>query len=458
MLFLDTLKVDASSASSQVTMRGSLISEGTDLVGSNSYVYIMPTYSNSNLTGLSLTGSITSNSSGETSETSSYDDLSIGGSYSVSNTTTGGTITIGSSGSITNSGSYGGTTERGAGTIQQYADGDVISSGTISMSENGSFSASLDVSETSVSGASYHITLPYAFGFNFSDALNPNAYYFLSLRGTAINQTYNDAITNLCILDNQHNLISYRNTVYKYAMVKGSDLLTNNGNIKRMLGFIDFYINVPNITDRVRDDFAIQYTYQLYNLKDEYKYTVGSTATSDTALQNLQQENNETTEDTNETTHNIFDSISSFFGSFFENIIQSLISVFVPEDGYFSQWFDRVNTLLADKLGVLYYPFNMIISFLNQISNSSSQSGQIVFPEVALPMDGQRYVIIERTTLNLADYDVETTSSENSSLVGTSGYTSVLSTIRTFSSFGVVLALVSLFLKKLNHIVNGEDA
>ena len=50
----------------------------------------------------------------------------------------------------------------------------------------------------------------------------------------------------------------------------------------------------------------------------------------------------EKTEDTNETTHSIFDSISDFFGSFFDN----LIGVFVPEDGFFTTWFNNLNDVV----------------------------------------------------------------------------------------------------------------
>lgn len=78
------------------------------------------------------------------------------------------------------------------------------------------------------------------------------------------------------------------------------------------------------------------------------------------------------------TNKSIFGSISDFFGSFFDN----LIGFFVPEDGFFSDWFDRLNTLLSDKLGMLYAPFDLLISTLQSIYSADSSSAGIPFPGI----------------------------------------------------------------------------
>ena len=67
--------------------------------------------------------------------------------------------------------------------------------------------------------------------------------------------------------------------------------------------------------------------------------------------------------------------ITDFFGSFFDN----LLHIFVPEDGYFGEWFDKVNTLLSDKLGMLYAPFDLVISTLQAIYSSSTTESGIPF-------------------------------------------------------------------------------
>lgn len=96
----------------------------------------------------------------------------------------------------------------------------------------------------------------------------------------------------------------------------------------------------------------------------------------------IAQENADTNKDTN-------NKITSFFNSFFDN----LIGVFVPESGFFSQWFSSLNDFMAQKLGFLWSPFDFLISFLNGVY-SGSGSASIVFPELAW-IDGT--VIIPRT-------------------------------------------------------------
>ena len=86
----------------------------------------------------------------------------------------------------------------------------------------------------------------------------------------------------------------------------------------------------------------------------------------------------EDTATTAENTTGILSKITDFFGSFFSN----LIGVFVPEDGYFSGWFDRVNALLSAKLGMLYAPFDLVISTLQAIYSSSTTETGIPFPGI----------------------------------------------------------------------------
>ena len=93
----------------------------------------------------------------------------------------------------------------------------------------------------------------------------------------------------------------------------------------------------------------------------------------------LQEKNNELQKEQNETNKGILGKITDFFGSFFEN----LKGLFVPEDGYFSDFFNRLNDFFADKLGMLYAPIDMFITFLNTIKDASSTDLGITFPELA---------------------------------------------------------------------------
>ena len=128
-----------------------------------------------------------------------------------------------------------------------------------------------------------------------------------------------------------------------------------------------------------------------------------SVSTSDTGTQNainnqtntiqegndIAQEGNDIAEDTN-------NKITSFFSSFFDN----LIGVFVPESGFFSQWFSDLNTFMSQKLGFLWTPFDFIITFLNGVY-SGSGSSSITFPELAW-IDGT--VIIPQTQFSFDNF------------------------------------------------------
>lgn len=108
----------------------------------------------------------------------------------------------------------------------------------------------------------------------------------------------------------------------------------------------------------------------------------------------LQQKNNDLQKEQNETSKGILGKITDFFGSFFEN----LKGLFVPEDGYFSDFFTRLNDFFADKLGMLYAPIDMFITFLNTIKDASSTDSGLTFPELA--WDGT--VIIPETKFSFS--------------------------------------------------------
>lgn len=111
----------------------------------------------------------------------------------------------------------------------------------------------------------------------------------------------------------------------------------------------------------------------------------------------IAQEGNNIAQDTANTTHSIFDKISDFFAGFFDGIINALKSVFVPEDGYFQDFFERLNDFFSDKLGALYTPIDLFIRLLQAIQNAGAGNAGIPFPGV----EWNGTYIIEPQTVNL---------------------------------------------------------
>lgn len=352
----------------------------------------------------------------------------------------------------------------------------------------------------------YETNFPFQIG---EGTVNPDEYYYYDLEISNVNQywsyipqtksgsswvtgsrLYNQSspssvvrytIENFKVFDDNGKIVSddflSSNGNYKYCgYIRGIDLLNGDTNNNRLVlpvhvswdllkTFDRIYssdttvrplMNSSNFSDGAYYYLVPTYSCSLYSIKNAFKYSIGGTTVTDTGTQKELNTLNETEQDTNETTHSIFDSISDFFGSFFSN----LIGVFVPEDGFFTTWFNNLNTLLTQKLGVLYYPFSVVISLLNTLQSafdtSQSNSCVIYFPEISLPMNGQRYVIVERTAIELNDYNVPIYNADtsNSSMFG---LTSLIWAIRRFNNFIIIFAIIKLFTKKLNLIMRGSE-
>lgn len=267
-----------------------------------------------------------------------------------------------------------------------------------------------------------------------------------------------------------------------YALVQGIDLL--NGYTNSTNSTCNFLCNVEwrgvmkSGTGTVSSNpyFAMHLPYNLtiYNLKSGYEYmnttdmetkrqiqssenVIDNRLQSSTeTIDNTLQEGNEIADDTNETTHGILDSITAFFGSFFNN----LIGVFVPQDGYFSSWFNRVNTLLTQKLGILYYPFSVIVGIFNRLSTAladeQSNSCPIVIPELGITIQGTRYVFLQRQTIDLIDYNIrlENADTSNSSMFG---LTSLIWVVRRFNSIVLIIAFMNMCVNKVKLILRGSE-
>ena len=78
-----------------------------------------------------------------------------------------------------------------------------------------------------------------------------------------------------------------------------------------------------------------------------------------------------------------------------------LKSLFIPSDDFFTNWLDDLNTYFGDTFGILYYPFEILIDFLNRVSQISDSGTAIIHvPEFVLDFFGNRVVIF-----NAIDYD-----------------------------------------------------
>lgn len=352
----------------------------------------------------------------------------------------------------------------------------------------------------------YETNFPFQIG---EGAVNPDEYYYYDLQISNVNQywsyipqtksgsnwiegsrLYNQSspsavvqytIQNFKVFDDNGKIVSddfsSSNGNYKYCgYIRGIDLLNGDTTNNKLVLPVHISWDLLKTYDRIystdtttrpvmnNSDFSKNsyyylvptYSCHLYSIKNAFKYSIGGTTVTDTGTQQELNTLNATEQDTNETTHSIFDSISDFFGSFFSN----LIGVFVPEDGYFNNWFDRVNTLLTNKLGILYYPFSVFIEIFTRLNTALSADQQntcpIVFPEVGITIQGTRYVFIQRQTVDLINYNIQLGNADtsNSSMFG---LTSLIWVVRRFTSILLVIGFLNMCINKVKLILRGSE-
>lgn len=97
--------------------------------------------------------------------------------------------------------------------------------------------------------------------------------------------------------------------------------------------------------------------------------------------------------------------IWNFLANFIQNLINALLNMFtglfIPADGYFENYFTRINDFFDSRLGFLYTPFDLLIRFLSALPSADHSSTQLYFPGLKF----QEYVLCEPmyVELNLRD-------------------------------------------------------
>lgn len=113
-----------------------------------------------------------------------------------------------------------------------------------------------------------------------------------------------------------------------------------------------------------------------YQYREVFNATTGQKL--DTIDDSIQQ-GNQIAEDTNQVTKNIFERITEFFGSFFSNLINAVVSLFVPSADEMGGLFNQLNQFFSDRFGFLYAPFDYFIQLCNTLLLDRSEQ-PITFP------------------------------------------------------------------------------
>lgn len=153
----------------------------------------------------------------------------------------------------------------------------------------------------------------------------------------------------------------------------------------------NFYYEIPktDLTFSINDNN--KYTLLLFWDKPELLYTeisftVGILSDEELLLTDV----SNTNKNIFSTIGDIFNLLNPFHDNFFgrklvELIIDGLKSLFIPENEYFSNYFDELNNWFSDRLGFLYYPLDVLFDLLNRFLSLSSENLAITIPEIKEP-------------------------------------------------------------------------
>ena len=79
-----------------------------------------------------------------------------------------------------------------------------------------------------------------------------------------------------------------------------------------------------------------------------------------------------------ETSRSILQTIIDLPTNLVNAFLNMLRSLFIPSDDFFTNWLDDLNTYFGDTFGILYYPFELLINFLNKIGNINDTNTAII--------------------------------------------------------------------------------
>lgn len=182
---------------------------------------------------------------------------------------------------------------------------------------------------------------------------------------------------------NDLGIVFSNNERYLYSLQKDGEVLQ------------EFYITVGGLTD-----------------EDKEANRLNTLITSTNKTTEAIKEQTEAIKENNETNKNIFQRIGeilSYINPFSENffgkklvelILDGLKSLFVPEDGFFQNYFDEIQQWFSDRLGFLWTPFDIIIEVLERILNISFDEPIIKIPDIAEPFTGQKLISQQEYNLN----------------------------------------------------------
>lgn len=202
-----------------------------------------------------------------------------------------------------------------------------------------------------------------------------------------------------------------------YANYPNKSFMLDSQSKYQYISNLNVYYHIP------RDELGIdisnekRYTFEIASYDGETIYNtvtfeIGG-LTLEEEIKNEQDEQTEAIKENTETNKGIWETIKdilSYINPFSENffvyklielLVDAIKSLFIPSDNFFSTYFTNLQNWFSDRLGFLFYPFELIIDILNQILNINFSEPQFNIPDIYEPFTGKK--LISSTTFNFND-------------------------------------------------------
>ena len=158
---------------------------------------------------------------------------------------------------------------------------------------------------------------------------------------------------------------------------------------------------------------------------------------------NAIKENTETNKGIWETIKDILSYINPFSENFFvykliELLVDALKSLFIPSDDFLGTYFTDLKEWFSDRLGFLFYPFELVIDILNMILDIDFSEPVFNIPDITEPFSNKK--LISATTFKFND------------LLENNTFNTIHSIYLVCVDVFVVFGLVNLFRKKYEEV------
>ncbi len=94
---------------------------------------------------------------------------------------------------------------------------------------------------------------------------------------------------------------------------------------------------------------------------------------------------------------NAINEIRQWLDELLSGILDGLKSLFIPEEEFFSNYFNDLHDFFSEKLGILIYPFDLFINLMNRFNSLQKGECVIQIPEIKF----MNHVLLQQTSYDL---------------------------------------------------------